>query len=150
MAEIEIIIGLIAIATAAGSLVANYYQGVIKSNERLAKSDRGHDHRFGLIENEMSSIRVKVDIFWKMLEEHIPKMVIKPTHLHRDELVRKWVAHTITPEEEAELKQLMQQAYDEAFVEKSADAWNFRGMIMLMEQREIERGLHPGRQQHPV
>jgi hypothetical protein len=55
--------------------------------------------------NEMS---VRQDVIWKIFEEQLPKLLVRPTHKEMDELIEKYTAHEATKEEMIALRDLIE------------------------------------------
>lgn len=65
----------------------------------------------GKLQERCSLLEMKMGMFWRMVEEHLSTMLVKPTHLEMDELLRKNKAHTLTLEEAKRLRWWIQRTY---------------------------------------
>lgn len=98
MAELELILAGIAIASAGGSIVWGYSKGNLKTAERFAK-----------LHTEVSELTVKLNIIWKIFEQELPKLLIRPTHKEMDELIEKYVEHQATKEDLEKLRDMIDE-----------------------------------------
>lgn len=106
MAEIETIIsialGVVAIATVGYSVAKGQFSAEKKQSEKYQN-----------LSNDVNALSIKVGVIWKIFEEQLPKLLVRPTHIEMDELIEKYVAHEATKEEMMLLSNLMEKELEE-------------------------------------
>lgn len=60
-------------------------------------------------EKELTEQKVRVDILWKIFEQELPKLLIRPSHKEMDVLIEKYVEHKATREELEKLRDLIDE-----------------------------------------
>ena len=102
MVEIEtfigIALGIVAIATVGYSIAKGQF-----------RSEQRHSNTAQKLESELLSIKLKVDVIWRIFEEQLPKLLIRPTHKELDMLIEKYTEHQATREEMIRLRDLIDE-----------------------------------------
>lgn len=131
--QINDVTTLIGIASFAGGLVAAHFKGKLAEQKMISEivSDRDkklseivieRDRKIAELEKKLSTeiaqINVKVELFWRMVADNVPKLLMEPTHQTRDELLALWTAdqegkRRMTAEEMQELISELYQLIDQ-------------------------------------
>lgn len=114
------IVGLQAFAIIIGGLIA-YYGFVVKVNGRLDKIESWIETRKELrslekidhLEECVHKMSADNDVFWKVIEPHLAKLIHSPVHRDRDALVEKLVRGTLTGVETYALVTELRMALDD-------------------------------------
>lgn len=98
-----IVAGIISLA---GGTVATYYKGVIQKKDE-----------YKTLELAFTELKTRFDIFWKVIEAELPKILIRPTHKETDELLFKMAAHKLSVEENRKLKEMLRKELNETNID---------------------------------
>jgi hypothetical protein len=72
-------------------------------------------HDLGVVQERCSLLEMKMQMFWRLVEEHLSGMLKRPTHEEMDALLDKLKAHTLTLDEAYLLRTWVREVYlDEA------------------------------------
>ena len=148
MVELEVVITLVALA---GGVVATFFRSKIETTKEIEVSKAAIYSRIGKLQEDFSAMNVKVNLFWKTIEDNLPRLIKRPTHKRMDDLLDKFREKTITIEEMAELKPLLEELVKQDLADKNNQALGDMLMLGLINIRlydELEKisgqscGLH--------
>lgn len=123
--DLPFVLSILALVGVAGGWVANHYRSVIGQNAKI------HE-----IEIAVGDVRTRFDIFWKVIEQELPKILVRPTHKEMDELLYKLAENKISDEEIQKLKEMMREELDQGISkEDSGRALSYVIMLARLESK---------------
>ena len=61
------------------------------------------------LDRRLSNLEIKMEPFWKLVERSLPKLLMQPTHLHKDDLLQKMECKSLSYYEAVELKCILEE-----------------------------------------
>jgi hypothetical protein len=120
---IQVILSLLSIGI---SIVVAYYGFVVKISSRTTKLETENKDIFDKlkvvdektkclieIEKNVTELKTRIDIFWKVLEPHLATIIHSPQHVLRDNLIDKMISSNIQLNELKTLINLLREALKE-------------------------------------
>lgn len=128
--------------TAAGTITAAFLkvrQSDRAHSDRIQKLEEANAARISLIEKENAATKIKVDLFWKVVEKEMIGILHSPHTPDLDVLLDKLKNDIITPEEVRELFDRLQTFILTAETTKSSETIAAAILCASIEQRLISK-----------
>jgi hypothetical protein len=113
--EIGVVISIVLSGvTTVGCIVTGYYAYKTKSAvgqarlEERVQALEENKKKYEIIQDQVTRLEGRYEVFWKVIEPHLARIIHSPQHQRRDELIDKMLVREITQGEMNELFELLQ------------------------------------------
>lgn len=129
-AEIHFLMTVAALVIAAITLLDRFYGKAANVQKEISE-----------IRQELASVKTKVEPFWNMLEDNLPALLKRPTHITMDDLLTMYQTcrETMTLEQLENLQNELIKAKEEARQNNDPRMMGYLSMAAIVDSRIQER-----------
>jgi len=156
--QVDSLATIIGLVSFAGGITAQYFRNKIEQQKMFSNMSADQERKLADLERQteqrrvdlekkligdISEIRVKVELFWRMVADNVPKLLMEPTARERDALLNKWRMGIITRDEVLTLKDALYEMIDQVKDDENRTAEDkMKAFLAVIFLPQVEYRLH--------